>query len=97
MPSAVVVTDAFAQMGQATARSLGVPGLPMAALRHPFDYLSRSEVREAAEQVYDEVVHILTAEAWQLAIEYASKVWAPPRPAGVSCALPPGAGERPSR
>lgn len=87
MPTAVITTDAFAAMGQSTARSLGLAGIPLSAAPHPFDYLSRAQVREIAERLLGEVETILTGKPEQLEQEYARRVWLSPNEAVASCSV----------
>lgn len=89
----MITTDAFAEMGQSTARSLGLPGVAMAAAHHPFDYLGRGEVRAEAERLVDEVVTILTGDADRLEREYAMKPWPSAQEMVITCSVrlaPPG-------
>lgn len=83
----MITTDAFAEMGQATARSLGLAGMPMAAAHHPFDYLSRGEVRAEAERVLDEVAAIVTGDAGRLEREYAMKAWPSAQEMVIACSV----------
>lgn len=87
IPSVVVVTDAFADMGQKTARSLGLTGVPMVAAPHPFDCLDRNQVRQKAEQLYTEIKAILTGDSGALESIYSSKIWPSAQEAVTSCRI----------
>jgi hypothetical protein len=88
IPAVAVATEAFAEMGQDTARSLGLAGLPIVAAPNGFEALSRAELRDAAERLYDEVLSILRGEPATLEPAYASRVWLSALDAiGVSCAI----------
>ena len=83
-----VATEAFAEMGQDTARSLGLAGLPIVAAPNGFESLSRDAVRVAAEGLYEEVLSILCGDPQALEPTYASRVWLSAIDAiGVSCAI----------
>jgi len=74
-------------MGQGTAASLGLAGVPLVATPHPFSYLAREVVREIAERLYGEVEEILTGDAPRLEERYARKMWLPPQEAVTSCSI----------
>ena len=74
-------------MGQSTARSVGMVGVPLVAAPHPFDILNRAQVRQVAERLYGEVEEILTGEASRLEERYARKVWLSSQEAVTSCSI----------
>ena len=75
VPTVAVATTAFAEMGQDTARSLGLAGLPIVAAPNGVETFSRAEIVSGAEQVYAEVVAALTGDARSLEPTYASREW----------------------
>ena len=88
IPGVAVATEAFAEMGQATARGVGMAGLPLVAVAHGFESLGRSEIREAALRLYPEIVRTLTASPAELEPEYASRAWLPSEDAiAISCSM----------
>lgn len=74
VPTAVICTSAFLKMGRDTARSLGLDGMPLVAVPHPFDPLTPEQVEKVAEQIVDEVVHVLTTPAGELKEEYIGRL-----------------------
>lgn len=90
IPSVAVATEAFAEMGQDTSRSLGMVGLPLVAVGHGFENLPPDRIGEVAEAVYLEIVRALTGEPSELEPEYASRVWLPSDEAvTVTCSYEP--------
>lgn len=87
VPTAVICSTAFAHLGRSTAASMGLEGLPIAPAPHPFDSLPRPAVERAAEEVADEIVHILNAPAQELEREYAKTWTEPPQDVVAACSL----------
>ena len=88
IPTVAVATEAFAEMGQDTARSLGLGGLPIVAAPNGVETFTRAEVRAGAEQVYAEVLATLTRDAVALEPEYAGRVWLTSEDAiAVTCSI----------
>jgi len=88
IPSVAVATEAFAEMGQDTARSLGLVGLPLLAADHGFEGLGRAGVRAVAEQLYPEIVRALTANPAELEPDFGSRVWMPSEKAiNAACSI----------
>ena len=62
VPAAVVCTDQFVVMGNATAEVQGIPGYRYAVVPHPTGRLPEAELLERVRMVLPEVVSILTRE-----------------------------------
>ncbi len=58
-----VCSTAFTTLGQAQARALGKPGLPIAVIPHPFGLRTREEVREIAEQCAQDIARLVNRGA----------------------------------
>lgn len=69
-PTATVNSDEFIALGEAEARSLGMPTLPIVTVPHPMGDVPEPEVRERARGIVAAVVHVLTTDADRLASEY---------------------------
>ena len=88
IPTVAVATEAFAEMGQDTARSLGFGGLPIVAAPNGVEAFTPAEVRAGAERVYAEVLATLTGDAAELEPTYAARVWLTSEDAiAVSCSI----------
>lgn len=51
-----IVAEAFKNLADSCAKSLGYPDLPMVVVPHPFETLSVAEVRSIAEAKFDEII-----------------------------------------
>jgi hypothetical protein len=60
VPSVVVATEPFIALVQARLRSLGLHGVPLLVLPHPFETKHREEIRAIARQRVDELLTLLT-------------------------------------
>jgi arginine utilization protein RocB len=58
-----VCSTAFATLGQAQARALGHPDLPIAVIAHPFGIRTREEVRQIAAQCVEEIVKLVSKDS----------------------------------
>ena len=74
VPTAVICTSAFLKMGKDTALSLGLDGMPLVSVPHPFDPLTSEQVERVAEQIFDELVHVLTTPPGELKEEYLARL-----------------------
>ena len=74
IPTAVICTSAFMKMGKDTALSLGLDGMPIVAVPHPFDPLTPEQVERIAEDIVDEIVHVLTTSPGELKEEYLTRL-----------------------
>jgi hypothetical protein len=87
VPTVVVATVAFGEMGQDTARTIGLAGMPIVAVPHPIDRMTRVQCEEAANSVYAETVEALTEPREHLESIYATKRWISPAEAVISCSI----------
>lgn len=60
MPTVSIVGTNFVSLAKAYAASLGYPDLPMVIVPHPFETLSRDEVRAIAERSFAAIVGAVT-------------------------------------
>ena len=65
------MTEAFVEAARQQARNLGIPGLPLAVVGHPFAGQSRETVEARADQAAPQVVTLLTEPAEVLADRFA--------------------------
>ena len=63
-PAVTVVTEQFVGLAKQVARGLKYPDLPLVVLPHPFEILSREEVRRLAEEKYQEIVAKIAEGPW---------------------------------
>ena len=75
IPTVAVATDAFAGMGQDTARSQGLAGLPLVSIPQSFEGSGPAEIGSLAGGLYREVVRSLTGDPAELAPYFASREW----------------------
>jgi hypothetical protein len=54
-----ICSTAFTTLGQAQARALGKPDLPIAVIPHPFGLRTREEVRRIAEQCVEDIARLV--------------------------------------
>lgn len=80
IPTATICAGNFARLGQIEAKGLGFPSLPIIVAPYPFYSLSNEKVREAADRLFNEIVHILTQPAEKSAEEYRDRHTLAPRP-----------------
>lgn len=73
MPVATIVTDAFAPVAQGHARALGLQDLPIVTTPHPMESLSKPQIEGRASKIVEEIVHVLTVPAEEIAGEYRGK------------------------
>jgi hypothetical protein len=66
VPTVMLCTDEFSQLGHHEAESLGMPALPIAMVPHPLGGQQPEHVREKAEKAMAQVVGMLTTPASQL-------------------------------
>ena len=59
-PSVTVCTDIFIESSRAIARTWGAPDYPLIFTKHPIARLTREQLRERAEEMFEQVVSILT-------------------------------------
>ena len=52
VPTVMVCTDEFSQLGRNEAESLGLPYLPIALVPHPLGGQKRDQILEKAEKIH---------------------------------------------
>ena len=62
MPTAVICSDEFGPLGRAEAQVLGVSGLPLVPIPHPFADNAAELVDAKAAGIVDEIVTALTGD-----------------------------------
>lgn len=72
-PTATINSDEFVTLGQAEARSLGLPGLPLVTVPHPMGGIPATEVRDRAAAIVPEVVAALTRDPDALEADYENR------------------------
>jgi hypothetical protein len=60
IPTVMICTDEFSQLGRSEAASLGMPALPIALIPHPIGGQKPAAIQEKAEKVLAQAVQILT-------------------------------------
>ena len=88
VPTVVLSTTAFASMGRQTAVQMGLPGLPILAAPHPFEWLSDKEIQEAATSLLPAIVDALTQPAEKVEEQYRDSWIEPPAGLVLSCGIP---------
>ena len=61
MPTATVISTEFAKAARAQASALGAESYKTIMVQHPIQPLTRDEVRDLADKVYDEIIARLTS------------------------------------
>ena len=73
VPVATILSRDFAGLGQSECKALGFPAMPVVVVPHPFGSLKREQVRKIADDVADEIVHVLSTPTEKLMVEYRDK------------------------
>ncbi|HUJ76138.1 MAG TPA: hypothetical protein VL359_14845 [bacterium] len=60
VPTVTVCTEAFQGLAKEESRTLGMPGLPLAIIKHPLGGESKEAVSQRAQAALDAVIHGLT-------------------------------------
>ncbi|ETX00745.1 MAG: hypothetical protein ETSY1_09995 [Candidatus Entotheonella factor] len=74
VPTVMVCTDEFSQLGRNEAESLGIPYLPIALVPHPLGGQKSDQILEKAEKSIDQVVAIATSPVPDLVERFRGKV-----------------------
>ena len=74
VPTVMVCTDEFSQLGRNEAESLGLPYLPIALVPHPLGGQKPEHIAKKAEFSVDQVVAIATTSAPELMQRFRGKV-----------------------
>ena len=63
LPGITIASDAFIILSQFTARSKGLPELPLVVVPHGLEHWPEEKIRELAENVAPQIVNNLTTAA----------------------------------
>lgn len=63
IPSAVICSEPFVQLGRTQSRVLGVPDLPLIIIKHPLGGLALDDVKARANSALAQVLDILRERA----------------------------------
>ena len=63
MPTIVLATDEFVELARLESRNRGVPGLPLAVVKHPLGGIGEAEALLKVDAALDAVVRELCAPA----------------------------------
>ena len=63
MPTIVLATDEFVELAHLESQNRGVPGLPLAVVKHPLGGISEAEALLKVDTALDAVVRELCAAA----------------------------------
>ena len=63
MPTIVLATDEFVELAHLESQNRGVPGLPLAVVKHPLGGISEAEALLKVDTALDAVVRELCASA----------------------------------
>ncbi len=74
VPTVMVCTDEFSQLGRNEAESLGLPYLPIVLVPHPLGGQKQDQILEKAEKSIDQVVDIATSPVPDLMERFRGKV-----------------------
>ena len=59
IPAASIITDCFAETGQAMAEAWGLPNYKFLSMPHPIANLTEEELDQRAQDIVPKVVHLL--------------------------------------
>ncbi len=59
IPSAVICSEPFVQLGRTQSKVLGVPDLPLIVIKHPLGGLALDDVKSRAEAALKQLVPLL--------------------------------------
>ena len=63
VPSAVICSEPFVQLGRTQSRVLGVPDLPLIVIKHPLGGLALDDVKARADSALTQLLDILLERA----------------------------------
>jgi hypothetical protein len=72
VPTVMICTDEFHQLGREEAGSLGMPTLPIALVPHPLGGQQPEHIQTKADKALEQVVEMLTTPATRLMQEVLS-------------------------
>jgi hypothetical protein len=63
IPSAVICSEPFVQLGRTQSRVLGVPDLPLIIIKHPLGGLAMDDVKARADSALAQLLDVLRERA----------------------------------
>ena len=98
MPTAVIASEEYAPMGEATARQHGYEGLPIIGVPQEFVYLTPEQIEQAAERAAPQAMAALTGDAEQVLLRHRDR-WGSSAGFAAACGIhpPPPAWAPPGR
>ena len=63
IPSAVICSEPFVQLGRTQSRVLGVPDLPLIVIKHPLGGLALNDVKVRADSALAQLLEVLRERA----------------------------------
>ena len=63
IPSAVICSEPFVQLGRTQSRVLGVPDLPLIVIKHPLGGLALNDVKARANSALAQLLEVLRERA----------------------------------
>ncbi len=63
VPSVVICSEPFLQLGRTQSRVLGVPDLPLVIIKHPLGGISMDDVKARADSAFPQLLGILRERA----------------------------------
>jgi hypothetical protein len=74
VPTVMVCTDEFSQLGRNEAESLGLPYLPIVLVPHPLGGQKQDQILEKAKKSIEQVIDIAIATVPDLMARFRGKV-----------------------
>lgn len=74
VPTVMVCTDEFSQLGRNEAESLGLPYLPIVLVPHPLGGQKQDQILEKAKKSIEQVIDIAIATVPDLMVRFRGKV-----------------------
>lgn len=78
-PVATICTTEFALLAHTEAEALGMAGLPLVIISHPFSDLSPAELPSRVAEAVDQTLRVLTTPSDALARDFAARNYPQPR------------------
>jgi hypothetical protein len=63
IPSAVICSEPFVQLGRTQSKVLGVPDLPLIVIKHPLGGLAMDDVKARADSARSQLLKVLCERA----------------------------------
>jgi hypothetical protein len=74
VPTVMVCTDEFSQLGRNEAESLGLPYLPIVLVPHPLGGQKQDQILEKAKKSIEQVIDVAIATVPDLMVRFRGKV-----------------------